>query len=174
MKENRLVIKLYSTGIWGPIEGHPTLLGASGENDVTEIYIELPSFLIGMNHFLEWAKPNGSKYVSEPMLEIVENGCTYAVSKISNSLISTSGNYKMEYKGIKDSQIWKSKAGVIFEVYSGINASEALPDDNLDFVAYVTNKLENLDEGYCTEKEVEEIFDKKVTAEIDRIVDGSY
>lgn len=174
IKGHTLTIKLYSTGIWGPIEGNPTLLGASGENEVTYIYVELPTFLIGSNHFLEWAKPNGSKYISEPMSEIMHDGCTYAISVISNSLIDIPGKYEMEYKGITGNQVWKSRAAVTFEVYSSINAAETLPDSNPDFVTYVMNKLGGLDDDFCTESEVEEIIDRKVTAEIDKIVDGSY
>lgn len=143
--ENKLVIKLHSTGEWGIVEGYPSILGASGENEVTKVYVQIPSFLKGWKHFLEFAKPNGEKIVSAAMDEIIEDEVRYAVGTITSAIIDISGKYRMEYRGNNGTKVWKSKSAVILDVYAAINAGKEVEYNNPDFVAWVTIRLEEIE-----------------------------
>lgn len=148
--ENKLKIKLHSTGEWGILEGYPSWLGATGENDVTSIMIQIPSFLKGWNHFLEFSKPDGSKILTERLKEELEDGVRYATYVVKSSTIDVSGKYKMEYHGTNGSKTWKSKAQVTLDVYKSINAGEQLETDNPEFVAWVTMRFEELEKTVNT------------------------
>ena len=106
-----------------------SVIGRGGENKCTQLEITLDECLCDKWVYIDFVKPNGSKYKT-PKLDVVENKVTY---DISNSLLQEAGHLRVQVvlqneKG----EVWKSNIK-IYNVIPSINATDDIPNQD-DFI----------------------------------------
>lgn len=117
-----------------------SIIGKTFENEATILNFLLPEEMGDKNLYLEFEKPDNTKFVT-PKLKILtpeetEEVVTHYVEySISNSLLDIPGDLKCEV-------VLKNNDGLVFKTYTmqftilnSINASEELPEQYPDFVS---------------------------------------
>lgn len=116
-------------------------IGRTGEHDVSQLEINIPTALNGFWAFLDFKKPDGTTVKTE-MLDIVGNKIEY---DISNGLLDKSGNFEVQLVlQNKDGEVWKS-ATKKFVVLKSIDAADFITEKE-DFISEAQNTLNTLAE----------------------------
>lgn len=94
----------------------------SGEKNVNEFEIEIPSKLTDLEHFIDIKTPRGKIVNFGPFETVTKDECSYIKIKISN-MFKYKGIYSLQYVGIKDEgrQIYRSKNIIEIKVEEGVN-----------------------------------------------------
>ena len=112
------------------------IIGRAGENNCTQLEIMLAENLCDKWFFLDFEKPDGTKFRSAK-LDVIDNVVVY---DIPNSLLDTDGELKVQAVLQDESgEVWKSTIK-IYRVIKSINASDEI-EEKEDFITEAQNLL---------------------------------
>lgn len=118
---------------------HGNIIGWSGENDVTQLEITLDDSLCDYWFYLDFIKPDGTKYKTLK-LDVIENKVVYDVP---NTLLTEKGVLKAQcVLQDEEGEVWKSTIE-LFRVNQSINATDDIPNQD-DFITEAQKLLDEI------------------------------
>ena len=140
-------------------------IGRSNENNTTQIEITLAECLCNYWVYIDFIKPDGSKY-KRSRLDVVGNVVTY---DIPNSLVDLKGELKAQIVlQNAEGEVWKSTIKS-YSVSPSINATDDIPNKD-DFITEAQKILDKFEElltldlsEIVTEEELNEAIEKAIT-----------
>lgn len=117
------------------------VIGRCGENVCTQLEITLDDCLCDKWVYLDFVKPDGSKYKTSK-LNVVDNKVIY---ELPNALLMN-GTLKVQaVLQDEDGEVWKSNIKT-YRVISSINATDDIPNKD-DFITSAQKVLEDIENG---------------------------
>jgi hypothetical protein len=145
--ENTLEIQLHETGELIPVKDGSSSLGVEMESGATTLQIDLPASAFGMNHYLEFVKPDGTAVSSAPLIETTSAAGIHSISlSAGNTITDIAGRYTIQYVArSKDSTPKTLKSKIIYlDIDPSTNAVSYITESDPDFIAWATKQIAEL------------------------------
>lgn len=140
-KELRLTID--NLGKWSPAGVADDAFGFENENQAVTLRIDLPTYALSAQHFIEFLKPSGESVSSGSLSELDDQGSKYIEYKLGSALLDEKGRYHIQYVGRKTSapeMTFKSELKA-FDVKRSVNAGVEIVDADPDFITWATREI---------------------------------
>lgn len=152
-------LRLHSNGALTTVSDGGDVLGNQRETGARKVRIDLPNELYGKEHYLEFAKPSGTRLSSTQLTELTDSdGIHYIEVTVGTNLTDEVGRYLIQYvarytDNSNNRVIFKSGTKAL-EIEESINAGQIVDEATDDLVSWVKEEIAEMegDVDTATEK----------------------
>ena len=143
-------LRLHSNGALTTVSDGGDVLGNQRETGARKVRIDLPNELYGKEHYLEFAKPSGTRLSSTQLTELTDSdGIHYIEVTVGTNLTDEVGRYLIQYvarytDNSNNRVIFKSGTKAL-EIEESINAGQIVDEATDDLVSWVKEEIAEME-----------------------------